>query len=114
MASLKMVDEFVREPDLHSEFITQVSAALVEEALDIRQNPANPMDAEGSSLQSWAVRVLPNPRAEAVRMLPTLAVMANNAGLISEEGVVSATDAQIRTTVGNLSAIFSGYIAPVV
>lgn len=114
MADLQLVQEFATISDLHAQFVSKVTSALTEVALEVRQNPANPMDAENSALQRWAVRVLPDPRAEALRMLPTLAVMANNAGRINEDGSVDASDELIKTTVTALAPIFSGYIAEVV
>ena len=113
MADLKKTWLFSRKSEKHADFQARVETALVEVALNIRQNPANPMTNEGRTLQSWAVRVLPDPEREAVRMMPTLSVMANDAGLIDNNGNITATDTQIRNTVLALAPVFSGYIAEV-
>ena len=117
MADLIIVKRFIESGDLNSEFIKRVEVAGYEEAITIREanpDPPTTIDVKEQSRQQWALGVFANPLAEAKRMLPALAVAANNAGLIDSEGVVTATDAQIRNTVGGLVEEYIDYVAAVV
>lgn len=103
MADLATVHLFFSNADAYSAFLARVEAAIVEKALTLRAETApDPVTAAWAARQSWAVTVLSSTPAlvnQAKRMLPALAVTANDAGLIDEDGFIDATDAQIRATV---------------
>ncbi len=114
-ASLENVQMFWRNADAHAVFLHRVAAAIVEAAKDLRQqDPPNPITAGWQARQHWATAALngaPGALLKARQMLPALAVTANDAGLLSEDGTITATDNQIRNI---LSAtwidMFTGYV----
>lgn len=111
MADLITVYTFFQNADSHAEFLHRVEAAVVEAALDVRvETEPSPMTETFRARQRWAVRALSGPTMEAKRMLPGLAIKANDAELISEVGVLSATDTQIRSTVAGLVDDYSDYV----
>jgi hypothetical protein len=111
MAALDGVYTFFENADAHASFLHRVEVALYEKALDLRENPpASPLAAVDTARQLWAMRILDNPIVEARRFLPGMSIKANNAGFINDQGVLTATDAQIRTTVAALITVYSGYI----
>lgn len=110
MADLATVHLFSSSADAHADFLARVRVALFEEAVSTRETiPASPT-AEEVALQEFAIRIFNDPVEEAKRMLPALAVKANNAGLIANDGTISATDAQVRSTVAGLMTEFSRYV----
>ena len=100
MASLAHVQTFWDNADAHTAFLARVAAAIVETATSLRQEAApNPVTADWQARQQWAVYTLhgaPGALSRARLMLPALAVTANDAGLLSEDGEITATDNQIR------------------
>ena len=115
MADLLNVWTFFDNADQYAEFLHRVSAALVETALDVRDEEApDPVTGGYAARQAWAVAALGGPdgaQAAAVGMLPALAVKANDGGLLDDEGNLTATDQQIRTTVAALVDALAGYYA---
>ena len=111
MADLITVWGFFDNSDAYSEFLHKVAAAVAETALDVRgEAEPDPMTESFRSRQRWAVAALGDPMGKSQDMLPALAVKANDASLLSEEGEISATDAQIRTTVAGLVDELSDYV----
>jgi len=114
MADLLTIATFFQNADACSAFRYRVAAALVAYAKDERENcPASPTAAEVAR-QEYCALIL-NGRAGALaaadQMLPTLAVVANGAGLIDENGSISATDQQITGIVTDaLVDVFAGYV----
>ena len=100
MASLAHVQTFWDNADAHSAFLTRIAAALVEKAKALREeDPPNPVTAAWVARQEWANYTLqgaPGALTRARLILPALAVTANDAGLLSEDGTINATDNQIR------------------
>ena len=97
--------------DAYSEFLHRVETALCETALDIRaEAEPDPVTAIHVARQQYAIQVLSSPTDAARRMLPGLVIAANEAGLLSEAGVIDATDAQIRAKVVDLVNAYSGYV----
>ncbi len=118
MADLANVWNFYDNPDAYAAFLHRVEAAIVEKAMDLRDEAApNPVTAQWAARQDWAVSVLSgaaHAAAEAKAMLPGLAVKANNAGLLSEDGVLTATDAQIIATIDDdFIDLHAGYVPEV-
>jgi hypothetical protein len=112
--SYATVETFFRNADAHSAFLARVTARLVEWAVSTRAAcPASPTGAEYSR-QAFAVQVLQGQAqalARARALLPALAVKANDAGLIAEDGTITATDAQITATVDDdFVDLHAGYI----
>ena len=103
MADLEKVYLFFDSGDHYHEFLHRVGVALVEKALDVRADPEpNPVTGVWVARQHWAGRVLGGSfsvMGEAKKMLPALAVIANDAGLIDDDGFIDATDTQIRGTI---------------
>ena len=111
MADLSTVYTFYTNRDAHAAFLHRVQAAVVKAALDVRnEQEPDPMTEAFRARQRWAIEALASPTYKASAMLPGLAVKANDAGLISEAGEISATDAQIRTTVAALVDEYSDYV----
>ena len=110
MADLHTVRVFISNGDAHARFLEDTSVAVFEEALALRENPTTPATAESEAAQRWALRVFDGPMREARRMLPALAIKANDAGLIDDNGVITYTDAQMRSVVGSLVGVFAGYV----
>jgi hypothetical protein len=102
-ASLEKVWLFFDNADAYNPFLHRVEAAIVEKALALRAETApEPVTGAWAARQTWASRALSSPgqlQGVATAMLPALAVTANAAGLLSEEGTIDATDAQIRSTI---------------
>jgi len=112
--SYATVATFFENADAYAAFLKRVTARLVEWAIDERENvPASPSGAEAAR-QALAVRVLTGSRgatAEAIRLLPALAIKANAAELIDATGEVNATDAQILTTIDDAFIdLHAGYV----
>ncbi len=110
----EIVTRFFQNDASHEQFLRRVSARLVEWAVDERENiPASPTGAEVAR-QEFAVQVLTGAEgavAQARKMLPALAIKANDAGLIDQGGSIEATDAQIRATVDDeLVELHAGYV----
>ena len=103
MADLSTVHLFFDNADAYSAFLARVEVAIVEKAVELRGEDApEPVTGEWAARQAWAVSVFANTaslQAQARRMLPALAVKANDAGLIDEDGEIDATDEQIRGTI---------------
>lgn len=115
MADLITVRTFIANKDESAEFLQRCQVALAEVALAERENMAATLTPEQSARQEYALRVLASQSAivaESERMLTALAIKANDAGLISEAGVITATDTQIRATVAAMFTEFSQFIAP--
>ena len=111
MADLSTVFGFFENADAYSAFMQRVAAAVVETALEVRiEQEPSPMTEVFCSRQRWAVAALARPMVAAKAMLPALAVMANEAGLLSEGGVIDATDGQIRSSVSGLVPEMSDYV----
>lgn len=116
--SYATVATFFENPDAFAAFLKRVSARLVEWAIDERENiPASPSAAEAAR-QAFAVRVLTGANGamlEAKRLLPALAVKANAAGLIDDQGYITATDAQILATITDAFIdLHAGYVPEIV
>jgi hypothetical protein len=110
-ADLVTVYTFFRNADAYAAFLQRVTAAVVEAALDVRaESEPSPMTEAFRSRQRWAVSALQRPVETGRVMLPSLAVIANNAGLLSDEGEIDATDAQIRSSVAGLVDEMSDYV----
>jgi hypothetical protein len=111
MASLQIVNGFIESRDAHAVFLKRVTTAILREAVELRENiPASPASAQDVARQRWAQRAIVSPGVEAARMLPVLALKANDVGFLNDQGVVTATDNQIQTVVGNLVDVFSDYV----
>jgi hypothetical protein len=111
MATLSTVYTFFVNKDAHAAFLHRVEAAIVKAALDVRnEEEPEPMTESFRSRQRWAVLALAGPTLAARAMLPALAILANNAELISEAGEITATDSQIESTVASLVDECSDYI----
>ena len=102
-ANLENIWLFFDNADAYNPFLHRVEAALVEKALALRGETApDPVTGAWAARQTWASIVLSSPgalRAKARAMLPALAVRANDAGLLSDQGTITATDTQIRATI---------------
>lgn len=113
MADLANVWTFYENHDAHSDFLHRVAAATIETALTIREEtPPEPVTGLWAARQAWAACSLGDPLGAASNMLPGLAVKANDAGLLSEDGEITATDSQIRSTVAGIIDTYSGYFPP--
>ena len=103
MADLANVWKFYDNADAYTDFLHRVEAAIVQKAVALREEAApSPVTEVWRARQDWAVQVLNGPAgaaAKAKAMLPALAVKANSAGLISDQGEIDATDAQITATI---------------
>lgn len=115
MADLITVKVFFENADAHNEFKARAATALVEWAIAERESAApNPVTGIWVARQEYAGRVLGGASAVMVlaeAMLPALAVKANDAGLISEDGEIDATDAQIRGTIDDAFVdMHAGYV----
>ena len=111
MADLQTVRTFFDNPDAYSAFLHRVEAALVEEALNVRaEEEPSPMNELFRARQLLAINALNQPARWARVFLPALAVKANDAGLLSEQGNITATDAQIRATVAGLFSPYCDYV----
>ena len=103
MADLSTVHLFFNNADAYAMFLARVEAAIVEKAIAVRgeAEPA-PVTGAWAARQAWAVSVFASTdslQARARAMLPALAVKANDAGLIDDDGFVDATDTQIRVSI---------------
>lgn len=114
MAELLNLWKFVSSADYHASFVQRVAAAVQEYAVDLRANiPAAPT-AQEAARHNWAVWALKYPLAAAVQLLPGLAVMANNAGFLNDEGEITVSDTQIRGVVDDdLIDRYAGFIPEV-
>ena len=111
MANLATIRTFFENADAYSAFLHRVEAAIVETALAVRaEEEPDPMTALFVARQNWALYALNHPQATARTLLPGLAVKANDAGLLSDAGVIDATDAQIRSTVSGLVNVYCNYV----
>lgn len=104
MADLATVKVFFENADAHNAFKARAAAALAEWAIAERGETApSPVTDIWVARQEYARSVLGGGAAGVMRvaesMLPALAVKANDAGLLAEDGEISATDTQIRGTV---------------
>ena len=103
MADLANVWNFYDNADAYAAFLHRVEAAIVAKAIALREEAApSPVTEAWRARQSWACDVLSGPSTAAAKaraMLPALAVKANSAGLISDQGEIDATDAQITATI---------------
>ena len=112
---LATVKLFFSNADAYSDFLARVEAAIVAKALELRAEEApGTITGEWTARQTWAVAVLSGPAQtaqEARDLLPSLAVKANDAGLIQEDGTIEATDAQIIATIDDAFIdLHAGYI----
>jgi hypothetical protein len=112
----EIVATFFENADAHAEFLKRVAARLVEWAVDERGNiPASPSAAEVAR-QNFAVAVLLGSRAvmaQASKILPALAVRANDADLIDANGYITATDIQIAGVVNSdFIDLHAGHVPP--
>lgn len=115
MADLSTVHLFFDNADAYSAFLARVETAIVEKAIDVRGEVApDPVTGKWAARQAWAVSVFANTaslQAQARRMLPALAVKANDSELIDENGEIDVTDAQIRSTIdSDLVDMHAGYV----
>jgi hypothetical protein len=111
MADLITIRNFFDNADAHSAFLHRVAAAIIESALAIRgEEEPDPMTQLFVDRQLWAVSALQAPVSTARLMLPALAVKANDAGLLSDAGEISATDAQIRSAAAGLVNACCSYV----
>ena len=113
--NLANVFTFFTNRDQHAAFRERVAAAIQEWAIDARAEAApSPVTGEWAARQRWADWALKNPMQATDQMLPGLVVVANNAGLISADGILTATDQQIRATVGDSFVDrYAGYVPEV-
>jgi hypothetical protein len=115
MADLANVWNFYDNPDAYAAFLHRVEAAVVEKAVALREEAEpSPVTHDWRARQEWATSVLGGPHhvaAAAKAMLPALAVKANAAGLLSDTGVITATDNQIRATLDDdFVDLHAGYV----
>jgi hypothetical protein len=115
MADLSHVQTFWQNADAHAAFLHRVTAALVKKALDVRvEDTPDPVTGAWVARQQWAAGVLSGPTGalnKARQMLPALAVKANDAGLLGEDGSITATDQQITGILDDdWVDLFAGYI----
>lgn len=111
MADLATVRAFFDNADAYSAFLHRVEAAVVETALAIRaEEEPDPMTELFRARQRLAISALALPPSYARTFLPALAVKANGAGLMDEQGNITASDAQIRASVADLFAPYSNYV----
>lgn len=114
MADLITIRAFFDNADAYSPFLHRVEAAVVETALAVRtETPPNPVTQLFADRQTWAQAALRFPQSTAKTLLPALAVKANDTGLLSDTGQITATDAQIRATVAALVTAYSDYVPAV-
>ena len=119
-ADLLNLWQFFDNHDAFAEFQHRVEAVLAEKALALREEAAPaPITDRWQARQRWALDILARGvhslRSEAIAMIPALAVKANTAGLISAEGILTATDAQIRATIDDdFVDVYAGYVPPAV
>jgi hypothetical protein len=109
---------FWRNADAHATFLHRVAAAIVETAIELRQEtPPSPVTQQWRSRQHWADLALYGAEGaldKARQMLPALAVKANDAGLLDETGNLTATDTQIRAILTNTWIdLFTRYVPEV-
>jgi hypothetical protein len=101
--SYETVELFFRNVDAHAVFLARVTARLVEWAIAARQAaPPDPVTEAYAARMRYAAVVLsgqPEAIAKARALLPALAVVANAAGLLDEEGLIHVSDAHILATI---------------
>jgi hypothetical protein len=114
MADLQTLWTFATNADANAAFLHRIAAAVVEWAVAERESSApSPVTDLWRARQDWAVWALKWPIEAARQLLPSLAVKANDAGLISDAGAITATDAQIRSVVTDaLIDLYAGYVPP--
>jgi hypothetical protein len=105
---------FFENADAYSAFRKRVAAALVAYAKAEREAcPESPTAVEVAR-QNYCASILNGKTgalAVADQMLPTLAVVANGAGLIDEDGEITASDQQITGIISDaLVDVFAGYV----
>jgi hypothetical protein len=115
MADLANVWNFYDNADAYAAFLHRVEAAVVEKAVALREeDEPSPVTEAWIARQQWAVSVLSGPSHAAYQakaMLPALAIKANDAGLLSDTGVITATDNQIRATIDDAFVdLHAGYV----
>lgn len=113
--SLETVKRFFENADAYAGFLARVEAAIVAKAMALREAAApSPVTAAWVARQNWAVSVLSGAASverQARAMLPALAVKANNAGLLVEDGTITATDQQIVVTIDDdFIDVHAGYV----
>ena len=118
MADLSTVHLFFNNADAYSAFLARVETAIVEKAVELRgEAEPSPVTGAWAARQAWAVSVFANTaslQARARAMLPAMAVKANDADLIDDNGEIDATDAQIRATITDAFVdLHSGYVPEV-
>ncbi len=112
MADLSTIYTFFNNADAHAAFLHRIQTALVETALAVRaENEPDPKTDRFAARQRWARDALLNPIHVAHRLLPAIAVKANDAGRIDEQGNVTASDNEIRATVLSLVDTFADYVS---
>jgi hypothetical protein len=109
------VELFFRNADAHAAFLARVTARLVEWAIAAREaEPPDPVTGAYAARQDFACQVLRGKDAALAKgraILPALAIKANDAGLIDEDGTITATDAQILNTIDDAFIdLHAGYI----
>lgn len=117
MADLITVATFFENRDAHADFRIRFAAGLVSYARQKRNSmPSSPTDVERAR-QNLCVQILSNRQSlfnVVDRMLPTIAVIANNAGFLDDQGVIAVTDQQITDFIDdNTLDLFSGYVPEV-
>ena len=111
MADLSTVYTFYNNKDAHAAFLQRLQAALVQKALEVRAEiEPDPMTPQFIARQGWARDVLYHPSFWGERMLPALAVKANDLGRIDDNGEIDASDAEIRGALANLIGPYSEYL----
>jgi hypothetical protein len=101
--SYATVQLFFSNADAHAAFLARVTARLVEWAVAAREAaPPDPVTPAYTARMTFARSVLGGKDAAIAKarvLLPALAIRANAAGLIDEDGNITATDTQIQATV---------------
>jgi hypothetical protein len=110
------VQLFFSNADAHAAFLSRVTARLVEWAIAAREAaPPDPVTEAYAARMNFANAILAGQAGAVAKgraILPALAVKANAADLIDEDGYITATDAQILATVDDAFIdLHSGYIA---
>jgi hypothetical protein len=113
-ASLETLWTFTTNADAHATFLHRVAAAIVEWAVVERESDTPSLVTPlWVARQEWVVWALKNPLAAATQILPSLAIKANAAALISDAGIITASDAQIRSVINDaLIDLYAGYVPP--
>jgi hypothetical protein len=110
-ASLSTVYTFFQNADAYASFLHRVEAAVVAVALNIRgEQEPSPVTPLFRARQLWALDALARPTLVARGLLPALATLANDAGLLSTQGVINATDEQILNTLPGLVVKVCNYV----